>query len=54
LTPGQVVLNKETEGFLPTAPTDIRFRIEITKKAETYAKRIQQFVEMLEKNEKFH
>jgi uncharacterized protein YdeI (YjbR/CyaY-like superfamily) len=30
------------------------FRIQTAKKAETRAKRIQQFVEMLEKNEKFH
>jgi uncharacterized protein YdeI (YjbR/CyaY-like superfamily) len=30
------------------------FRIETAKKAETRTKRIQQFVEMLEKNEKFH
>jgi uncharacterized protein YdeI (YjbR/CyaY-like superfamily) len=30
------------------------FRIQTAKKAETRAKRIQQFIEMLEKNEKFH
>ena len=30
------------------------FRIQTAKKAETRAKRIQQFVEMLERNEKFH
>jgi len=50
--------NKKAKAFFETLNSANRysflFRIETAKKAETRAKRIQQFVEMLEKNEKFH
>ena len=50
--------NKKAQAFFETLNSANRysflFRIETAKKAETRAKRIQQFVEMLEKNEKFH
>jgi len=50
--------NKKAKAFFETLNSSNRypflFRIETAKKAETRAKRIQQFVEMLEKNEKFH
>ena len=50
--------NKKAKAFFETLNGTNRyaflFRIETAKKAETRAKRIQQFVEMLEKNEKFH
>jgi uncharacterized protein YdeI (YjbR/CyaY-like superfamily) len=50
--------NKKAKAFFETLNSANRysflFRIEITQKVETRAKRIQQFVEMLEKNEKFH
>jgi len=56
----QMVLNKNKKAlaFFETLTSSERysflFRIETAKKVETRAKRIQQFVEMLEKNEKFH
>ena len=50
--------NKKAKAFFETLNSANRysflFRIETTKKAETRAKRIQELVEMLEKNEKFH
>ena len=50
--------NKKAKAFFATLKSAERysflFRIQTAKKAETRAKRIQQFVEMLEKNEKFH
>jgi uncharacterized protein YdeI (YjbR/CyaY-like superfamily) len=50
--------NKKAKSFFDTLNSANRysflFRIETAKKADTRAKRIQQFVEMLEKNEKFH
>jgi len=50
--------NKKAKAFFETLNSANRysflFRIETAKKAETRARRIQQFVEMLEKNEKFH
>jgi uncharacterized protein YdeI (YjbR/CyaY-like superfamily) len=50
--------NKKAKTFFETLNNTNRytflFRIETAKKAETRAKRIQQFVEMLERNEKFH
>ena len=50
--------NKKAKVFFETLNSANRyaflFRIETAKKAETRAKRIQQLVEMLEKNEKFH
>ena len=50
--------NKKAKAFFETLNSANRysylFRIETAKKAETRAKRIQQFIEMLEKNEKFH
>jgi uncharacterized protein YdeI (YjbR/CyaY-like superfamily) len=50
--------NKKAKAFFETLNSANRysflFRIEITQKVETRAKRIQQFVEMLERNEKFH
>jgi uncharacterized protein YdeI (YjbR/CyaY-like superfamily) len=50
--------NKKAKAFFETLNGTNRyaflFRIETAKKAETRTKRIQQFVEMLEKNEKFH
>jgi uncharacterized protein YdeI (YjbR/CyaY-like superfamily) len=56
----QVALNKSNKAkdFFATLKSAERysflFRIQTAKKAETRAKRIQQFVEMLERNEKFH
>jgi uncharacterized protein YdeI (YjbR/CyaY-like superfamily) len=50
--------NKKALEFFATLKSSERysflFRIQTAKKAETRAKRIQQFVEMLERNEKFH
>lgn len=50
--------NKKAKAFFVTLNSvnryAILFRIQTAKKAETRAKRIQQFVEMLEKNEKLH
>jgi imidazolonepropionase-like amidohydrolase len=50
--------NKKAKAFFATLNSANRyaflFRIQTAKKAETRAKRIQQFIEMLEKNEKFH
>jgi uncharacterized protein YdeI (YjbR/CyaY-like superfamily) len=50
--------NKKAKAFFETLNGANRysflFRIETAKKTETRAKRIQQFVEMLEKGEKFH
>jgi len=50
--------NKKAKAFFATLNSvnryAILFRIQTAKKAETRAKRIQQFVEMLERNEKFH
>jgi uncharacterized protein YdeI (YjbR/CyaY-like superfamily) len=50
--------NKKAKDFFATLKSSERysflFRIQTAKKAETRAKRIQQFVEMLERNEKFH
>jgi len=50
--------NKKAQAFFDTLKSSDRysflFRIQTAKKAETRAKRIQQFIEMLEKNEKFH
>jgi uncharacterized protein YdeI (YjbR/CyaY-like superfamily) len=50
--------NKKAKAFFATLNSVNRysflFRIQTAKKAETRAKRIQQFVEMLEKKEKFH
>ena len=50
--------NKEAKAFFATLNSANRyailFRIQTAKKAETRAKRIQQFVEMLERNEKIH
>lgn len=50
--------NKKAKDFFTTLKSAERysflFRIQTAKKAETRAKRIQQFVAMLEKNEKFH
>jgi uncharacterized protein YdeI (YjbR/CyaY-like superfamily) len=50
--------NKKAKAFFDTLKSSERysflFRIQTAKKAETRAKRIQQFIEMLEKNEKFH
>jgi uncharacterized protein YdeI (YjbR/CyaY-like superfamily) len=50
--------NKKAKVFFDTLKSSERysflFRIHTAKKAETRAKRIQQFIEMLEKNEKFH
>jgi uncharacterized protein YdeI (YjbR/CyaY-like superfamily) len=50
--------NKKAKAFFETLNSANRyaflFRIETAKKAETRTKRIQQFVEMLERNEKFH
>jgi uncharacterized protein YdeI (YjbR/CyaY-like superfamily) len=50
--------NKKAKAFFGTLNSvnryAILFRIETTKKAETRARRIQQFVEMLERNEKIH
>jgi uncharacterized protein YdeI (YjbR/CyaY-like superfamily) len=50
--------NKKAKAFFDTLKSAERysflFRIQTAKKAETRAKRIQQFIEMLEKNEKFH
>jgi len=50
--------NKKAKAFFETLNSANRysflFRIETAQKAETRARRIQQFVEMLEKGEKFH
>ena len=50
--------NKKAKAFFATLKSAERysflFRIQTAKKAETRAKRIQQFVEMLERNEKIH
>ena len=50
--------NKKAKAFFATLKSSERysflFRIQTAKKVETRAKRIQQFIEMLEKNEKFH
>lgn len=50
--------NQKAKAFFETLRSAERysflFRIQTAKKAETRAKRIQQFVEMLERNEKFH
>jgi len=50
--------NKKAKTFFETLNSANRysflFRIETAQKAETRARRIQQFVEMLEKGEKFH
>ena len=50
--------NKKAKAFFDTLKSAERysflFRIQTAKKAETRAKRIQQFIEMLERNEKFH
>ena len=50
--------NKKARDFFATLKSSERysflFRIQTAKQAETRARRIQQFVEMLEKNEKFH
>ena len=50
--------NKKAKAFLATLNSANRyaflFRIQTAKKAETRAKRISQFVEMLERGEKFH
>ena len=50
--------NKKAKAFFETLNSANRysflFRIETAKKAETRARRIQELVEMLEKNEKFH
>ena len=50
--------SKKAKEFFATLKSSERysflFRIQTAKKAETRAKRIQQFVEMLERNEKFH
>ena len=50
--------NKKAKAFFATLNSTNRysflFRIQTAKKAETRAKRISQFVEMLEKGEKFH
>jgi uncharacterized protein YdeI (YjbR/CyaY-like superfamily) len=50
--------NKKAKDFFATLNSvnryAILFRIETAKKAETRAKRIQQFVEMLERNEKLY
>jgi len=50
--------NKKAKAFFATLNKvnryAILFRIETAKKAETRVRRIQQFVEMLEKNEKIH
>jgi len=50
--------NKKAKAFFATLNSANRyaflFRIQTAKKAETRAKRIQQFIEMLERNEKFH
>ena len=50
--------NKKAKAFFDTLKSSERysflFRIQTAKKAETRAKRIQQFVEMLERNDKFH
>ena len=40
--------------FLWTQKTAVLFRIQTAKKADTRTNRIQQFIEMLEKNEKPH
>lgn len=50
--------NKKAKAFFETLNSSNRyaflFRIQTAKKAETREKRIKQFVEMLERNEKFH
>ncbi|HEU0294007.1 MAG TPA: YdeI/OmpD-associated family protein [Anaerolineales bacterium] len=50
--------NKKAKAFFATLNSvnryAILFRIQTAKKAETRAKRIQQFIEMLEKNEKIY
>ena len=50
--------NKKAKAFFATLKSSERysflFRIHTAKKPETRAKRIQQFVEMLERNEKIH
>ena len=50
--------NKKAKAFFATMKSSERysflFRIHTAKKPETRAKRIQQFVEMLERNEKIH
>src|SRR5262245_35395811 len=50
--------NKKAKDFFATLKSSERysflFRIQTAKMAETRVKRIQQFVEMLERNEKFH
>ena len=50
--------NKKAKAFFDTLKNSERysflFRIHTAKKVETRAKRIQQFIEMLERNEKFH
>lgn len=50
--------NKKAKAFFATLKSSERysflFRIQTAKKPETRAKRIQQFVEMLERNEKIH
>ena len=50
--------NKIAKDFFATLKSAERysflFRIQTAKQAETRARRIQQFIEMLEKNEKFH
>jgi len=50
--------NKKAKTFFATLKSSERysflFRIQTAKKAETRARRIQQFVEMLERNEKLH
>jgi len=50
--------NQKAKAFFETLKSGERysflFRIQTAKKAETRVKRIKQFIEMLEKNEKFH
>ena len=50
--------NKKAKAFFATLNSANRysflFRIQTAKKAETRARRIRQFVEMLERGEKFH
>jgi len=51
-------MNKKAKAFFATLnsanPSSFLFRIQTAKKPETRAKRISQFVEMLERGEKFH
>lgn len=54
----QLHKNKEAEAFFETLNKAnvyaILYRIQTAKKAETRTKRIQQYIEMLERHEKFH